>query len=232
MLPCPSSHCDRLPGRLRDWRNAHRERLASCACMRHGTPFPCHAAQVHLRLRTRAGAPPLRGLLPCPSLWAGMGREQGAPAAPTTRWQVPWGGLGVCCRGRDAARWRPHVAQRADRSPASPLQLCERCQQQILDLNACTGSAWYGTAPACSGECFEQDTVVWRATSKSEVPAEHGDKRGKGSEGGGRERGGQQEDSTVELRRLHGASPRAPSVCTHFYRSRQLWCPLLGRMEG
>ena len=54
------------------------------------------------------------------------------------------------------------------------LQLCERCQEQILDLNACTGAAWYGVAPACSGECYVQDTVVWRATSESDVPAEHG----------------------------------------------------------
>jgi len=58
--------------------------------------------------------------------------------------------------------------------PLSLLQLCERCQQENYNLNSCTPPAWHGTAIACSGECNVGDKVVWRATSKSGVPAEHG----------------------------------------------------------
>ncbi|KAI7835853.1 hypothetical protein COHA_010250 [Chlorella ohadii] len=50
--------------------------------------------------------------------------------------------------------------------------LCERCQQEILDLNDCTTPTWFGTAPVCSGECNVGDRVMARAQSSSDVPSD------------------------------------------------------------
>ncbi|KAI7843500.1 hypothetical protein COHA_002743 [Chlorella ohadii] len=50
--------------------------------------------------------------------------------------------------------------------------LCERCQQEILNLNDCTTPTWFGTAPFCAGECNVGDRVMARAQSSSNVPSD------------------------------------------------------------
>ena len=86
------------------------------------------------------------------SFAVGMGKGRDAPAARTTRWQVPLGWLRSAVGDRDDT-CGTHRCRSASTAhlPASSLQLCERCQQQILDLNACTGSACGcgGGPPSC-----------------------------------------------------------------------------------
>ncbi|KAI7840060.1 hypothetical protein COHA_006191 [Chlorella ohadii] len=73
----------------------------------------------------------------------------------------------------DMAWYRPRYGDGARcTSGTYNKMLCERCQQENLNLNSCTPPAWHGVAPACSGECNVGDRVVWRATSKSGVPAD------------------------------------------------------------
>ncbi|KAI7844026.1 hypothetical protein COHA_002366 [Chlorella ohadii] len=50
--------------------------------------------------------------------------------------------------------------------------LCERCQEEILNLQDCTTPTWFGTAPLCAGECNVGDRVMARAQSQSEVPSD------------------------------------------------------------
>ncbi|KAI7840889.1 hypothetical protein COHA_005418 [Chlorella ohadii] len=50
--------------------------------------------------------------------------------------------------------------------------LCERCQEEILNLQDCTTPTWFGTAPLCAGECNVGDRVMARAQSASQVPSD------------------------------------------------------------
>ncbi|PRW60217.1 expressed protein isoform B [Chlorella sorokiniana] len=50
--------------------------------------------------------------------------------------------------------------------------LCERCQEEILDLRYCTSPMWFGTAPLCAGECNVGDRVMARAQRKEDVPSD------------------------------------------------------------